>query len=84
MAVTRCVCFRRSFADLARLAARRGWTTVDQVAAATGCTTGCGGCRPYVAAMLATGATCFAVKAPGAARPQPCPPDPWDRRDASG
>ncbi|MDA3960311.1 MAG: (2Fe-2S)-binding protein [Planctomycetota bacterium] len=79
MAVTRCVCFRKSLSELKDLAAQRGWTSVDEIAAATGCTTGCGACKPYVAAMLATGATCFAVKRANEELPQACTPDPWDR-----
>jgi len=77
MAVTRCVCFRRRFADLLPLARSRGLATVDAIAAATGCGSGCGGCRPYLDAMLATGATCFRVR-DGEHPPQPGPPDPWD------
>ena len=78
MAVTRCVCFRQRFADLLPLVRRSGWTTLDEISRGTGCGSGCRGCRPYLAQMLATGATCFRVAMDGEP-PQPCPPDPWDR-----
>jgi bacterioferritin-associated ferredoxin len=78
MAVTKCVCFRRRFAELLPFARANGWTTAGQIADATGCGTGCGGCRPYLAAMLATGATAFRVRIDDQP-PVPCEPDPWDR-----
>lgn len=78
MAVTRCVCFKRRFAELLPLVRARGLTTVAQIGDAFGCGTGCGGCRPYLAAMLRSDATCFRVQQ-GPGEPQPCPPDPWDR-----
>jgi bacterioferritin-associated ferredoxin len=66
-----------TFAELKSLAAQRHWTTVAQLSLATNCGLGCGGCRPYLQAMLDTGATCFAVRQ-GDDPPLPCPPDPWD------
>jgi bacterioferritin-associated ferredoxin len=77
MSVTRCVCFHQRFAELLPRARAEGWTTLAEIAAATGCGSGCGGCRPYLAAMLVTGATRFRVAMDGGA-PEPCPPDPWD------
>ena len=77
MAVTRCVCFRRAFRDLLPLARRNGWTTVAEVTEATGCGSGCGGCRRYLEAMLATGHTVFRVRMDDGP-PQPCPLDPWN------
>ncbi|HAT09681.1 MAG TPA: hypothetical protein DCS97_03620 [Planctomycetes bacterium] len=77
MAVTRCVCFRRSFAELVPQARSAGWTTLPQLAAGTGCGTGCGACRPYLERMLATGATSFAVARPGQ-EPQPARAEAWD------
>jgi NAD(P)H-nitrite reductase large subunit len=74
MAVTRCVCFKTLFSDLLPLARRNGWTTVRQIGDATGCGTGCGSCRPYLAAMLDTGATSFHVRMDDAP-PVPCPPE---------
>lgn len=59
--VHRCVCHGRTFAELKRLAAERGIATVEELGAATGCGTGCGLCRPYLARMLATGEIEFAV-----------------------
>jgi bacterioferritin-associated ferredoxin len=37
-----------------------GLTTVDEIAAATGCGSGCGLCRPYLQKMLETSETAFA------------------------
>ena len=75
--MTRCVCHQRTFAELRDLAKREGWTTVGEISLATNCGLGCGSCRPYLAAMLDTGATSFAV-AEGGQKPQPTTPDPWD------
>jgi NAD(P)H-nitrite reductase large subunit len=77
MAVTRCVCYRRSFGELKKLAVGYGWTKVAQISKHTGCGTGCGSCVPYLQAMLKTGHTCFAVRSEGDP-PVPAPPDPWD------
>jgi len=77
MAVTRCVCFRKRFSELKRLAEARGWQELADVARATGCTTGCGSCAPYIRAMLVTGHTSFAVR-DGDGPPRPCAPEPWD------
>ncbi|MBA3709095.1 MAG: (2Fe-2S)-binding protein [Planctomycetes bacterium] len=77
MAVTRCVCYRMTFAELRELARANDWTTVAQLSLATHCGMGCGGCRPYLQAMLDTGATCFAVRQ-GDQPPQPAAPEPWD------
>jgi len=77
MSVTRCVCFKKRFTDLLPLVRREGWTTLGQIALGTGCGTGCGGCQPYLAQMLATGATRFRVAIDGSP-PQPCPRDGWD------
>jgi len=78
MAVTRCVCFRMSFAELKTLSERQGWTTVAEIGIGTQCGLGCGGCRSYLQAMLDTKATCFAVRQ-GDRPPQPCDPEPWDK-----
>lgn len=77
MAVTRCVCFQTRFRDLWPRCQAEGWTTVAEIAAATQCGTGCGGCRPYLRAMLTTGHTCFAVR-DEQGRIEPADPDPWD------
>ena len=77
MAVTRCVCYRTPFAKLVPRIKAEGWTSVDEIMAATGCGTGCSGCRPYLVEVLATGATAFRVRQ-GESRPVPCSPDPWD------
>jgi NAD(P)H-nitrite reductase large subunit len=78
MAVTRCVCYRMSFAELLAMAQANGWTTVAQISLETNCGMGCGGCRPYLQAMLDTKATCFAVR-DGENPPRPCAPEPWDK-----
>jgi NAD(P)H-nitrite reductase large subunit len=78
VAVTRCVCYRRSFAELLAQAKTEEWTTVAEISLATGCGLGCGACQPYLQAMLDTGAACFAVREPDQA-PQPCKPEPWDQ-----
>lgn len=59
--VRRCLCFQRTFADLKSLAQERGLRTVEQIAEATGCGSGCGLCRPYLALMIETGETAFPV-----------------------
>ena len=77
MAVTRCVCYARTFKELQTLSEQHGWTKVADISRHTGCGTGCGSCVPYLQAMLRTGATCFRVRE-GNAPPQACDPDPWD------
>ncbi|MBA2480830.1 MAG: (2Fe-2S)-binding protein [Planctomycetes bacterium] len=77
MAVTRCVCHRMTFAEIQAMVKAKGWTTVAQIGLATNCGMGCGGCRPYLQAMLDTGATCFAVRDDDAP-PRPTAPEPWD------
>ncbi len=77
MAVTRCICYRRTFAELKALAVTNGWTTVGEISLETSCGLGCGSCRIYLEAMLDTGATSFAVCEAGV-RPRPAAPDPWD------
>lgn len=80
MAVTRCVCFQRSFRELKREAAAYGWTRVAQITRATGCGSGCGSCVPYLQRMLQTGETCFRVRRAGEPI-EACEPDPWDPVD---
>ena len=72
--VDRCVCVRRTFAELIRLARQRGFTTLADLADATGAGRGCNGCRAYLQASLDTGCTEFALRAPGQ------PPRPWSSR----
>lgn len=55
--VTACICHNRTFRELKDLAERCGWTTVEEITAATGCGSGCGLCRPYLEQMLRTGET---------------------------
>lgn len=77
MAVTRCVCFQRTFAELLPLARQRGWTTVTDITNATRCGSGCGGCSRYLKAMLRTGHTSFAVCMDGS-ESQPALPEDWE------
>lgn len=77
MAVTRCVCFQRRFTELLPLCRANGWTTVAEIRDATGCGTGCGGCRRYLEAMLQTGHTSFRVEM-GPGMPQPQTPEAWE------
>jgi bacterioferritin-associated ferredoxin len=60
MAVDRCVCHRVTFATLKELAASTGGG-FDVLSRATGCSTSCGMCKPYVLMMLRTGRTSFRV-----------------------
>ena len=77
MSVARCVCHQRTFADLKALCAANDWTTVGEISLETNCGLGCGSCRPYLAAMLDTGAISFTVAEPGQ-KPKPTVPDPWE------
>lgn len=56
--IDRCVCRSTLFADLLPIARAQNWR-LDHLITATGCGGGCGLCRPYLAEMLATGATVF-------------------------
>lgn len=56
--IDRCVCLQRDFAELHLLAQVHGWD-VDALASATGCSTRCGLCRPYLREMLRSGTTVF-------------------------
>jgi bacterioferritin-associated ferredoxin len=77
VSVTRCVCHRRTFAELKHLAHEQGWQTVAEISLETSCGLGCGACRPYLQAMLDTGATAFTL-AQGGAKPLPTTPAPWE------
>lgn len=59
--VRACLCYPHSFAELKRMAEAHGWQSIEDVAAAVGCGSGCGLCRPYLLEMLETGATAFDV-----------------------
>ena len=60
MPVDRCVCHNIPFTELKRLV-DAGTTSLDQLAAAPKCCTGCGMCDPYVRLLIATGQTSFPV-----------------------
>jgi bacterioferritin-associated ferredoxin len=55
--VRRCVCFDVSFAALLEA----GVGSLEEAAERFGCGTQCGTCRPYIAEMIRTGETAFAV-----------------------
>jgi bacterioferritin-associated ferredoxin len=59
--VRACLCYPRAFAEIKTLAQENGWKTVAEITAALGCGGGCGLCRPYLAKVLETGETAFAV-----------------------
>ncbi len=59
--VRACLCFPHTFAELKTLAEAQGWKRVEEITTALGCGSGCGLCRPYLAKMLTTGETAFAV-----------------------
>ncbi len=62
--VRACLCYPHTFAELKLLAQQHGWRTVEEITQAVGCGSGCGLCRPYLARMLETGETAFAVFRP--------------------
>jgi len=55
--VRKCVCFDTTFAELKEAEIR----SVEEAGERFGCGTNCGLCRPYIAKMLATGETEFAI-----------------------
>ena len=62
--VRACMCHPHTFAELKTLAHTCGWTSVEDITRSVGCGGGCGLCRPYLARMLQTGETAFAVLPP--------------------
>jgi len=59
MSVERCVCFDVPFTLIARLA--REGRTLERIRAETGCSGGCGMCKPYIDVVIATGRTVLPV-----------------------
>jgi bacterioferritin-associated ferredoxin len=57
-AINRCVCSGKTFVELSQFA-QRHHCGIDRLGAEFGCGNGCGLCRPYLAAMLASGRTSF-------------------------
>lgn len=57
--IDRCMCFGRTFAELAVLAAETGARSVPELQAHVAFGQKCGLCRPYVRRMLRTGQTVF-------------------------
>ena len=62
--VRACMCYPHTFAELKHLAQKNGWETVGDIAAAVGCGSGCGLCRPYLHKMLETGEIAFDILPP--------------------
>ena len=62
--VRACLCYPYSFVELKAIADAQGWATVADITRAVGCGSGCGLCRPYLAEMLRTGETAFAIVPP--------------------
>ena len=60
LCIDRCLCFGRTFADLAEVAAATGAATVPELQQHVAFGQKCGLCRPYVRRMLRTGQTVFA------------------------
>jgi bacterioferritin-associated ferredoxin len=60
MAVDRCVCFNKTFAELKRLREQSGGGFAE-LQAATRCGSNCGLCVPYIKLMLVTGRVTFGV-----------------------
>jgi bacterioferritin-associated ferredoxin len=58
LTIDRCVCRKRSFADLLRLARAGGWDR-QRLSAETGAGVQCGLCLPYIGRMLRTGESRF-------------------------
>lgn len=58
MTVSRCVCYDISFDELKRLIKEKD-LSFDELQHATGCSTGCGMCEPYIRLMLKTRQTSF-------------------------
>lgn len=67
MAVTHCICKRKSLADILHWAREHNADSLPPIAQALGCSTYCGMCAPFIEYALATGET---------AVPFPCPPIP--------
>ena len=65
MFVTKCICFRATFAILKKMCQHHGWRSLKDVVQNTRAGTGCGACKPYVQQMLVTGATTFQIAEPG-------------------
>ncbi len=67
MAVTHCICERKSLREILDWAHENDASTLDAVAGALGCSTHCGMCGPFIEYALVTGETAIAF---------PCPPIP--------
>lgn len=64
MAVTHCLCERKSFGEVLEWARERGIDSQETVQLHLGCGRHCGLCKPFIEYMLATGVTDV---------PWPCP-----------
>ena len=59
MSVDRCVCYDVMFTRIAALA--KAGKSLEQIRAETGCSGGCGMCKPYIDVVIATGRTVLPV-----------------------
>ncbi|MBC7526268.1 MAG: (2Fe-2S)-binding protein [Chthonomonadaceae bacterium] len=59
--VRACLCFPYSFVAIKERAKAHGWGSVEEITKHLGCGGGCGLCGVYLARMLETGETEFAV-----------------------
>jgi bacterioferritin-associated ferredoxin len=55
MSVDRCVCYDVLFTQIAALA--KSGKSLEQIRVETGCSGGCGMCKPYIDVVIATGRT---------------------------
>jgi len=59
--VDRCICLKISFADIKKIAEKKGYSSATELQTDGICCTDCKLCIPYVAEMLRTGKTEFTV-----------------------
>ena len=74
MTIDRCLCFGRTFAELAGVAAETGARTVPELQAHAEFGLKCQICHPYVRRMLRTGETAFHTVVTADDEPPPLPP----------
>ncbi|MEM9066529.1 MAG: hypothetical protein AAGB51_13675 [Planctomycetota bacterium] len=78
--VSRCICYNKSFAELADLSEREG-CGIAGIHAQTGVGARCGLCIPYIRLMLRTGKTSLPVMWSRDFEDQGVPPDPLRRME---
>ena len=83
MTVDRCLCFGRTFAELADVAAATGAATVPALQEHVAFGRKCALCHPYVRRALRTGQTVFREVVTAADEP-PAPAEPERQRGGAG